>query len=159
MWRSRKPATIASTGARCSLLELGERQYTRPSVENLHSLDTSFDLPGEIIDRGLHQPADEVLKQITVPIGQKTGRRLVSELLPRSYVQASVQGVPQKPIRASSCGRLCLTCSIVSNRGKLVAAIFSVSLAKSAGSQSIEFRPFVRLKMDLAGRLEQPEYR
>ena len=44
------------------MFEFGIGQDAGPSVEDLHGLDTGFDLPGKIIDRRFNQPVDEPLK-------------------------------------------------------------------------------------------------
>src|ERR1019366_2894462 len=68
------------------LLELGKRQDACPGVENLHSLDTRFDLPGEIVNRRFDQPVHEVLKQVAVAIGKKTGGRLIRRAFAGDHV-------------------------------------------------------------------------
>jgi len=43
-------ATARANRHQTPTLKLGKGQDARPGVEDLHGLDTSFDLPGEIVD-------------------------------------------------------------------------------------------------------------
>src|SRR5208283_4334192 len=99
------------------MLKLGERQDPRPGVEDLHSLDASFNLPGEIIDRRLDKPIDEALKQIAVTIGKKTGWRLIRRAFagdhiaskcPRSAAQVAGLLPPRVPVCSKNRGRMAL---------------------------------------------------
>src|SRR5208283_84040 len=136
------------------MLKLGERQDPRPGVEDLHSLDASFNLPGEIIDRRLDKPIDEALKQIAVTIGKKTGWRLIRRAFagdhiaskcPRSAAKADQSGFTRQVLFDP------LDC--LENWGKPIVVDLFVQLGESLGCHKrIEFRPFAWLKTNFLAK-------
>src|SRR5580693_3170585 len=67
-------------------LKLTEGQNARPGVKDLHGLDTSFNLPGEIVDRRLNQSVDETLKQIAMAVSKQTGWCLIGRALASDHI-------------------------------------------------------------------------
>lgn len=67
-------------------LKLGEGKDASPGIEDLHGLDTSFDLPAKIVDRHLDQPVNETLKQIALAVGKETGRHLIGRAFAGNHI-------------------------------------------------------------------------
>ena len=75
--------------------KFGCGQDTGPSVEDLHGFDTRFDLSGKVVDRGIYQPVDEMLKLIGISVGEQPGRSLIG----RAFASDHIAG--QRPRRAA----------------------------------------------------------
>ena len=67
-------------------LERIGRQDARPGVEDLDTIDAGVDLAGQIEDRGLDEPVDEILERLRRTVGEEPGRRLIGRSLAGDHV-------------------------------------------------------------------------
>src|ERR1700730_6744248 len=135
-------------------LKLGEGQDSHPSVEDLHGLDTSFDLPGEIVDRRLDQPVDETPKQIAVAEGKQTGWCLIGRVFASDHITSKRPWRAAKADQRGFAGKGSFDpLNRLENRAQPATIYPLVQLDEILRCQNgVKFRSFIRFESNLLAK-------